>query len=160
VNAFHRLAFEEVFPDFAGRLRGPAPRYLPINVTFGPFRTIPHEELPAAAANLFQVVDPALAELDDVNSSAHRADLAEQSLRVAAYIHGELVRIHPFVNGNGRIARMCLNYVAWRYGYRFVNFERLEPAYMDANRAWLERRDLDPFLDILRPRWLPRTPGS
>lgn len=35
---------------------------------------------------------------------------------LAAYAHGEWVRIHPFANGNGRTARIWANWVAMRYG--------------------------------------------
>ena len=35
---------------------------------------------------------------------------------VCAWVHSEWVRIHPFVNGNGRTARLWANSVAMRYG--------------------------------------------
>jgi hypothetical protein len=35
---------------------------------------------------------------------------------LAAWAHGEWVRIHPFANGNGRTARLWANYVFCRYG--------------------------------------------
>lgn len=42
-----------------------------------------------------------------------------------AWVHGEWVRIHPFVNGNGRVARIWANWVALRYG--LPAFVRLRP---------------------------------
>lgn len=41
LEGFHRQLFAGVYPEFAGRLRGPATRYLPCNVTFGPYRGEP-----------------------------------------------------------------------------------------------------------------------
>ena len=38
-------------------------------------------------------------------------------LVVAALLHGEFVKIHPFVDGNGRTARLLMNFVAMRNGY-------------------------------------------
>lgn len=35
---------------------------------------------------------------------------------LAAVVHGEWVRIHPYANGNGRIAGTWANWVATRYG--------------------------------------------
>jgi fido (protein-threonine AMPylation protein) len=35
---------------------------------------------------------------------------------VCAWVHSEWVRIHPFVNGNGRTARLWANSIAMRYG--------------------------------------------
>jgi hypothetical protein len=37
------------------------------------------------------------------------------TLLLAANLHGEWVRIHPFANGNGRIARLWVMWVAARY---------------------------------------------
>lgn len=39
-----------------------------------------------------------------------------EALRIAAYLHGEWVRIHPFVNGNGRTARLLVLWVLARFG--------------------------------------------
>lgn len=38
-----------------------------------------------------------------------------EALRIAAYAHGEWVRIHPFVNGNGRTARFIVMWVLARF---------------------------------------------
>jgi fido (protein-threonine AMPylation protein) len=46
-------------------------------------------------------------------------------LNLVAWTHGEWVRIHPFVNGNGRTARIWANWVALRYG--LPAFIRLRP---------------------------------
>ncbi len=39
-----------------------------------------------------------------------------QVLELCAWGHGELVRIHPFADGNGRMARAVLLWLATRYG--------------------------------------------
>lgn len=44
---------------------------------------------------------------------------------LAAWIHGEWIRIHPFANGNGRIARLLANWVLLRLDERPV--VRLRP---------------------------------
>jgi hypothetical protein len=46
-------------------------------------------------------------------------------LTLCAYAHCEWVRIHPFANGNGRIARIWSNWCALRYG--LPPFVRLSP---------------------------------
>jgi hypothetical protein len=46
-------------------------------------------------------------------------------LVLAANVHGEWVRIHPFANGNGRIARLWVIWTAARYG--LPPFVRLKP---------------------------------
>lgn len=42
---------------------------------------------------------------------------------IAAYLHDELVRIHPFVDGNGRTARLLMNLYLLRNGYVIVNLK-------------------------------------
>jgi hypothetical protein len=43
-------------------------------------------------------------------------DLLLAVVDVCAWAHAERVRIHPFVNGNGRTARILSNAIAMRYG--------------------------------------------
>ncbi len=39
---------------------------------------------------------------------------------IAAYLHDELVRIHPFIDGNGRTCRLLMNLYLLRHGYIIV----------------------------------------
>ena len=43
---------------------------------------------------------------------------AQAVAQLAAAAMGNFIRIHPFMNGNGRMARMLVNYIFKRYGYR------------------------------------------
>ena len=42
---------------------------------------------------------------------------------VAAYLHNELVRIHPFIDGNGRTSRLLMNLYLFRHGYPIVSLK-------------------------------------
>ena len=68
-----------------------------------------------------------LARLDSLipAGAALNTDTLAAVLDVCAWAHAEWVRIHPFVNGNGRTARLWANYVAMRYG--LPPFVRLRP---------------------------------
>ncbi len=37
--------------------------------------------------------------------------------KAATLLHGEFVFIHPFIDGNGRTARLLMNFEAMKYGY-------------------------------------------
>lgn len=46
----------------------------------------------------------------------------------AAYLHEALVRIHPFIDGNGRTSRLLMNLYLLRNGYTLVNLKGSDEA--------------------------------
>lgn len=42
---------------------------------------------------------------------------------IAAYLHDELVRIHPFIDGNGRTSRLLMNLYLLQHGYTIVTLK-------------------------------------
>ena len=64
----------------------------------------------------------------------------------AAWIHAEFVRIHPFVDGNGRTARMLLNFALLEERHKPIVIDSKDRAsYYDALDAYGMSRDLAPF---------------
>ena len=64
-------------------------------------------------------------------------------VRLAAFAHRKLVDIHPFIDGNGRTARLLMNLILINRGYQIVSIPpvlRLE--YINALRA--AQRDKNP----------------
>lgn len=45
------------------------------------------------------------------------------SVLIAAYLHDELVRIHPFIDGNGRTSRLLMNLYLLRNGYVIITLK-------------------------------------
>lgn len=156
VEGFHRTIFEGLFPDFAGRLRGPHPRYIPTDVEFGNNRGTRHMDVPEECRALLGNVAGLIGQLDTLQGQMDSTDFAAEVLKVAAYLHCELIRIHPFANGNGRTARACINYFAWRYGMRPLPIGRPGGEYLEANQTWFQQKILDHMIDYLKPRWQPR----
>lgn len=79
------------------------------------------------SCNVGAEVDSALSELRDQVSANDILDDQEDPnvtspgfikkiLETASWLHCEWVRIHPFVNGNGRTARMWVLWICGRYG--------------------------------------------
>lgn len=61
----------------------------------------------------------AVAQVDALIPDGHLATTEREIEAVAvlaAFTHGEWVRIHPFVNGNGRIARVWVAWIVLQYG--------------------------------------------
>ena len=72
------------------------------------------------------------------------------AIELAAWTHAEFVRIHPFVDGNGRTSRMIMNYQLMAQGFLPVSIakeNRLE--YFDALEAYAVNGDLQPFADMV-----------
>ncbi len=68
----------------------------------------------------------------------------------AALLHWAFVHAHPFIDGNGRIARLLMNYLLTHHGHAWTTIRADERAtYFHAlERAHL-RIDLGPFADVV-----------
>ncbi|MEO0566553.1 MAG: Fic family protein [Pseudomonadota bacterium] len=66
-----------------------------------------------------------LDELIPKGDTPNSADQLNAVIELAAWVHAEWVRIHPFANGNGRTARIWTAFIAMRYG--LPPFVRLRP---------------------------------
>ncbi len=67
----------------------------------------------------------------------------------AAKAHEELVNIHPFIDGNGRTARLLMNLILLRAGFPIVTIPPIYRArYIEATRAG-NKGNSKPFLDLL-----------
>lgn len=85
-------------------------------------------------------------------------------IELAAWTHAEFVKIHPFVDGNGRTSRLIMNYQLMRNGFlpvsvnkedRLEYFNYLEEYAVNDNLALfadfiaeLEEQQLDEYLSI------------
>jgi fido (protein-threonine AMPylation protein) len=57
----------------------------------------------------------------------------ENPIILAAVVHHELAKIHPFSDGNGRTARLLLNLILMKKGYPICSIKRTErPRYYEA----------------------------
>lgn len=54
---------------------------------------------------------------------------------VAAYLHDELVRIHPFIDGNGRTSRLLMNLYLLRNGYVIITLKGSNDAKVNYYKA-------------------------
>ncbi len=53
-------------------------------------------------------------------------------IELASYVHHAISWIHPFDDGNGRIARLLLNFILLQNGYRFVVIRKVDrKKYLD-----------------------------
>ena len=71
-------------------------------------------------------------------------------IELAAWTHAEFVRIHPFIDGNGRTSRLLMNYRLMSQGFLPVSVDketRLD--YYNALEQYAVNNDLNPFADFV-----------
>ena len=71
-------------------------------------------------------------------------------IELAAWTHAEFVKIHPFVDGNGRTSRLIMNYQLMRNGFLPVSVnkeDRLE--YFNYLEEYAVNGSLSPFIDFV-----------
>jgi len=71
-------------------------------------------------------------------------------LILAAYFHTAFEQIHPFVDGNGRVGRLLMNFILHKNGYPMINIPNKikQRYYSSLEKAHLEG-DLRLFIDLL-----------
>ncbi|MDG6217828.1 MAG: Fic family protein [Candidatus Thermoplasmatota archaeon] len=72
-----------------------------------------------------------------------------KTIKKAAFIHHEFVRIHPFIDGNGRVARLLTNFYLMRNGYPpiVIQKEDRKKYYKTLNKA--DQGDLSDFATFI-----------
>ncbi|MEA1976847.1 MAG: Fic family protein [Chloroflexota bacterium] len=74
----------------------------------------------------------------------------DRIIKMAAWAHGEWVWIHPFVNGNGRTARLWVSYILLRYGFPPIAVRpRPDTPYGDASMASMRDHDHNMIESVL-----------
>ena len=131
---WHRAIYAGVplpVPYYAGEVRDSDQRFpelIDYEVQIGRLRGVPAAQVPTELEALQTRTRNAIAGPDGA-MPVGRPPATPLELRsillLAANLHGEWVRIHPFANGNGRIARLWVMWVAARYS--LPPFIRLKP---------------------------------
>lgn len=72
------------------------------------------------------------------------------SIELTAWAHAEFVRIHPFIDGNGRTSRLIMNYQLMINGFLPISIakeSRLE--YYNALEEYAVKGNLEPFAELV-----------
>ena len=88
----------------------------------GKYRTVPvmisgSRHIPPAPYKLDRLME------DFITEYRREEEAREHPVLMAAYLHDELVRIHPFIDGNGRTSRLLMNLFLLRHGYTLVSLK-------------------------------------
>lgn len=162
IRSVHALVLRRSRPDDAGRYRA-------VQVFISGSRHVPPD--PVAVPGAMRDLLSWLRAVEDARS---------EPVALAAEFHARLVTIHPFVDGNGRTARLASNLLLMRHGYppaswapedRSEYYRALEAASLEGRReaitlltAQAVARTFDRYLHVLEEAWevegcpAPRTP--
>ena len=125
-------------PAFVGRFRGEAGLEA-YRVRVGANKGLAPANVGAALGMFERTLQAAVATLDGRDQPGREldADGLAAVTDVCAWAHSEWVRIHPFANGNGRTARIWVNFLLMRYGLPPVMRLRPRPndGYSEASAA-------------------------
>lgn len=108
IRNIHKLALKELY-SFAGK-------YRTVNMSKGGFL------FPSA---LFIPQSMQLLEDEILNQLPDFYENKDQLIKDLAQVHGELLFIHPFREGNGRTARILANLMVRKQGYEGLRFEKI-----------------------------------
>lgn len=110
----HKLALEHLYA-FAGKYRD-------VNLSKGGFPFAAAKFLPQTMSDFENEVLSGLP-----NKYSDKEDL----IKDIAIVHGELLFIHPFREGNGRTARVLANLMSRKAGYGSLKFDKVNKAVFE-----------------------------
>jgi len=71
-------------------------------------------------------------------------------LILASYFHTEFEKIHPFVDGNGRVGRLLMNFILHKNKYPMINIPNaIKYKYYDALEKAQTKNNLRPFVKFM-----------
>lgn len=139
IKSIHRLILRSIDDEHAGTYRN-------ANVIISGAKYIPPDfvQVKALMEELIQTYE--------LDWQANKHAVERSSL-----LHIEFVKIHPFIDGNGRTARLLLNFELMKSGYPPIVFEKEDRAdYYAALDHAHTTGDIHPFLNLVN-KTLDRT---
>ncbi len=131
IKSIHAIILKQINDEYAGKYRNS-------NVIISGASHVPpkHEQLYTLMEKLIY----------DFNHSWNKYHPVVQ----AALIHGEFVKIHPFIDGNGRTARLLLNFVLMKNGFTPVIIKKENRlAYYDSLDLAHTTKDYTNFIKLI-----------
>ena len=138
----HRALFAGVRAH-AGKLRSRG--FGSERLVFGPNRSEHRDLVPEKLEKTF---DDARKMLESLLTNPDDADYESSALRIAVWLHAQVIRLHPFEDGNGRSSRLLMGVVLVRAGLRQIPVEGCKQEYLDCLNHYFTRDDLQPLIDL------------
>ena len=133
--------------DHAGRYRSPdyGEKYL----NFGPNRSAAREDVPSELSRYVSSVQNLLGQLHALEQRLEPAKFVREVIRAALYLHAELIKLHPFRDGNGRVARLVMTYIFCRFDLPPLIIEVPRQEYISClNHYFQSNKDIEPLYEL------------
>ncbi|MBX3466180.1 MAG: Fic family protein [Planctomycetes bacterium] len=140
--SIHERLFGSV-RDHAGRIRRRG--YGSERLTFGPHRSFHRDEVEAGLDRVFTSLDRSIRSLD---ANPDAPEYETSAIHLAAWTHAEVIRVHPFEDGNGRSSRALMNSILVRQGLRPVAVEATKEEYIGVLNHFIKTSDILPLRDL------------
>lgn len=119
-------------------------------ITFGSYYGYPPSEIDTAVRATFMRGNEHLAYVRCLDSEPELQ--LEELIRVSAYVHAQLIKIHPFEDGNGRASRLVLEAMFPMLGMNPPDIYSLErSAYINALNTYNSHGTNDLYCPALEP---------
>ncbi len=136
----HRLIFIYSWPEIAGRFRNQD-----VEIVGTSFLPSHWTHIPALISQMLKALYFRLDRLE-------QGDI-QDIVELAAQAHYDLAVIHPFRDGNGRVARLILNYVFRYFDLPYVIIPREQrERYLDALEE-ANRGNIIPFIELVAEQY-------
>ncbi|MCC7131769.1 MAG: Fic family protein [Gemmatimonadales bacterium] len=142
----HRVLFEGV-RSHAGTIRKPG--HGQETLRFGPNRSVLRDNVPDELDELFRAVR---ASVESFRANPNDPAYDESAFHLAVWAHAEVIRIHPFEDGNGRSSRQLMNWLLVELGLRPLAVEVPKEEYNACLNHYFKSRARDglaPLVDLL-----------
>ncbi len=136
IRQIHALVLRGIDDENAGKYRS-----VPVEISGSDYKPPPPESIPAQMEEFSNWLNGASIPKNGLGSP--------EGFLNAAVAHTWFVYIHPFIDGNGRVARLLMNLVLMRYGYPIAIITREDRLrYYDALEI-SQASDLTPFISLV-----------
>lgn len=131
IRKLHRLFYQKVDADQAGQYRS-----IQVYISGSEYVPPAPEEVPRL--------------MNHLTDQIHSSNPVLHPIELAAMAHKRLVDIHPFINGNGRTARLLMNLILVNAGYGVVSIPPVwRNDYINALSASRRLNDMEPFCKLI-----------
>lgn len=114
-------------------------------LTFGPNRSAHRSTVEQELESVFTQLERAIRSFDD---NPMDPDYERKAIELAVWTHAQVIKVHPFEDGNGRTSRLLLNCVLIRLGLRPVATEVPRQEYRESLNHYFRARDIQPIVDL------------